>query len=82
MATRVLPRDLGKQGKYAVGKGYNPKIGDDVDFYDRTGAKRYGIIVRISGSDIWIETREDNNEYLNKRGVVLTHKFEMIDDTL
>lgn len=77
MATRVLPRDLGKQGKYAVGKGYNPKIGDDVDFYDRTGAKRYGIIARIAHdtSHIWIEVREDGK-------VLETHQFEMIDDTL
>ena len=31
---RVLQSELAKQGKYAVGKEYNPQVGDDVDFYD------------------------------------------------
>ena len=74
MTTRVLPRDLGKQGKYAVGKDYKPKVNDDVDFYDRTGAKRYGIIARIAHGHIWIEVREDGE-------VLETHQFVMVEDT-
>lgn len=73
MMTRILPRDLGKSGKYAVSKGYNPRINDDVDFYDRNGDKRYGIISRIDHGSIWIEVRVDGK-------VIETHSFEMVDD--
>ena len=79
---RVLPRDLAMQGKYAVSKKYNPKVGDDIDFYDRTGSKRYGIIARISRDQIWIETLTDCNESLKRQGVIITHQFEMVEDTI
>ena len=72
--TRILPSEWAKQGKYAVGKGYIPKVGNDVDFYDRKGDKRYGIITRIAFGTIWFEIREDGK-------TIETHQFEMVDDT-
>ena len=76
MPKRILPSEWAKRGKYAVGKEYNPKVGDDADFYDRNGDKRYGIITRITrDGNIWIEIRENGK-------MIETHQFEMVDDTI
>ena len=48
-------RDLGEEGKYQIGDGpYTPKVGDEVDYYDTVGDKRYGKVLSLTPTQIVI----------------------------
>lgn len=60
--SRMLPSEWGKRGFHAVGS-HDHKEGEHIDFYDRSGEKKYGKVLKKTNTHIHVQHPDTKRSY-------------------